>query len=108
MDYQSDVEDIENIQVNPSDLVKTIEMIVPNPSKIEITGKTSHSEAMEVEEEDSETSNRYKTKLEKQLVEVGNSKKMKGKSQGPAFEVQEYNFSETQEGSGDKFKSRSD
>ena len=33
---------------------------------------------------------------------------MKGKSQGVAFEVQEYNFSETQEGSSDKFKSISD
>ena len=33
---------------------------------------------------------------------------MKVKSQGPTFEVQEYNFSEAQEGSSDNFKSRSD
>ena len=49
---------------------------------------------MEVEEEESETSKRYKNESEKELVEVG-SKKMKGKFQGPTFEVQEYNFSET-------------
>ena len=51
MDYQSYVEDTENIQVNPSALVKKIVVGVPTPSKIEITGKRTHSKAMEVEEE---------------------------------------------------------
>ena len=69
-------------------------MTVPNPSKIEIACKRIHSETMEVEEEESETSKRYKNESEKELVEVG-SKKMKGKIQGLTFEVQEYNFSET-------------
>ena len=62
---------------------------------------------MEVEEEDSETSKRKRTELKKELVEVG-SKKLKEKVQDPAFEVQEYNFSEAQEGSSDRFKSRND
>ena len=36
------------------------------------------------------------------------SKKWKGKFKGPAFEIQEYEFSEVQETSSDKFKSITD
>ena len=53
MDYQSYVENTKNIQVNLAILVKIIAMRVLTPSKIEITSKRIHSEAMEVEEEDS-------------------------------------------------------
>ena len=82
-------------------------MIVETPRIMKITSKRSFAEAMEVEEEDSKASKRKKTESEKDLVEVG-SKKMKEKFQGSAFEVQEYNFSETREGSSDKLNSRSD
>ena len=99
--------DIENIQVNPFSLEKTVAMIGPTPRKIEITSKRSQSEAMEVEEEDSEESKRYKTKSKNELVEVW-SNKMKEKSQGPDLEVQEYIFLETREGSCYNFKSMSD
>ena len=53
MDYQSNMKDARNLQANPSAIVKTITLIVPNPSKMEITGKRSFTEAMVVEEEDS-------------------------------------------------------
>ena len=44
------------------------------------------------------------------MVEVDEfeNKKEKGKFKGPAFEIQEYEFSEVQEASSDKFKSKAD
>ena len=56
--------------MNPFSLEKTVAMIGPTPRKIEITSKRSQSEAMEVEEEDSEESKRYKNKSKNELVEV--------------------------------------
>ena len=42
-----------NLQENPSSIVKTTTMIVPTPRKIEIVGKISFEEAIEVAKEDS-------------------------------------------------------
>ena len=48
-----------------------------------------------------------KNELEGELVEA-ESKKKKEKVKGPAFEIQEYDFSERQERPNNKFKSRND
>ena len=53
MDYQSNVENLGGLQENPSATMKATTMIVPNLSKIEIDGKRSFLEAMQVKEEDS-------------------------------------------------------
>ena len=58
MYYQSDVNNLGSLQENPFAIVKKTTMIVPTPSKIEVTGKRSHLEIMEVEEQGSETSKR--------------------------------------------------
>ena len=71
-------------------------MIAPTLRKVKNTGKRTHSEAMETEEEEnSETSKRQKTEYEGKLVEVNeaDNKKGKGKVKGLAFEIQEYGFS---------------
>ena len=72
------MEDSGNLQENPSAIIKIAAMILPTPSKIEITGKRSFSEVIELEEEYSEAKKRWKIELEKGLVEVG-SNKMKEK-----------------------------
>ena len=53
MEYQSYVEDLESLQENPLAKMKSTTMIIPTPSKIEIIGKRSFSEVVEVEDEDS-------------------------------------------------------
>ena len=54
------------------------------------------------------TSKRQKIEVEGELVEVPNTegKKKQMKVKGPAFEVKEYDFFETNEGSTDQFKTR--
>ena len=42
-DYESDMEDIETLQVNPSSIVKSKTMLITTPSKVEITCKGTHS-----------------------------------------------------------------
>ena len=97
------MEDSRNLQENPSAIIKIAAMILPTPSKIEITSKNFFPKVNEIEEEDSEATERQKIETEKGLVEVG-SKKMKDKIQGPAFEIQESSFLETQEeGKGKRF-----
>ena len=86
MYYQKDVEDLERLQENPSTKMKSTTMIIPTPSKIEITGKRSFSEIVEIENEDSEVKKRQNMDSEREMVEVG-GKKMKEKDQGPVFQI---------------------
>ena len=76
MDHQSDMEDWGGLQANPSATMKTKTMIIPTPSKIEITGKRRFLGFIEVKEEDSQASKRQKIDSGTYMVEVG-SKKMK-------------------------------
>ena len=48
-----------------------------------------------------------KTKLEGEIVEA-EGKENKEKFKGPAFEIQEYDFSEVHEASSDRFRSTTD
>ena len=52
MEYQSSVESSERLQLNPSHLMKSSSMLVPTPSKVEITNKRSFLEEIEIEDED--------------------------------------------------------
>ena len=86
--------------------MKSAAMLVPTPSKAEITGKIIFSEIIEIEDEE-----RYFSKRPKlDLVESKDKKiKEKGKIQGPAIQIQEYIFVEAQEAiSSDKYQSRND
>ena len=60
MEYQSNVEYSEILQENPSTKMKLTTMIIPSPRKIEISGKRSFSEFIEVEDEDSKVEKRPK------------------------------------------------
>ena len=48
MEYQHEVESLESLQENPSAIIKSAAMIIPNPSKIEITRKQSFSEEIDI------------------------------------------------------------
>ena len=50
MEYQLDVENSESLQENPFAKMKSASMLIPTPSKIEITGKRIFSEIVEVED----------------------------------------------------------
>ena len=84
MDYRSDMDDRETLKVNPYAIVKSTTMIIPTPSKVEITGKRSHSEVVKVEDEDSEAHKRKKTESEGEVFE-DESKKKKEKGQIPSL-----------------------
>ena len=56
--------------------MKSATMIIPTPSKIEITSKRSFSEIVEVEDEDLEVEKMPNIDSQKGMVEIG-SKKMK-------------------------------
>ena len=43
MEYQPKVESLENLQENPFAIMKSTTMIIPIPSKVDITGKRSFS-----------------------------------------------------------------
>ena len=105
------MKDTQVLQENPLSIIKSTEAITPILSKVEMSGKRTHSKAMEIEEEENlETSKRQNTESEGQLVEVieASNKKGKGKVKGPSFEIQEYEFSEVSEESSEKLKSKSD
>ena len=50
--------------------MKSTKMIIPTPSKIEITGKRSFLEVVEVEDEDSEVEKTTKIDLEKKWLKL--------------------------------------
>ena len=60
MEYQPSVESSESLQVNTSSLMKYVAMIIPTPSKVEITGKIIFSKTIEIEYEDQESAKRQK------------------------------------------------
>ena len=84
MEYHLDAENSESLQENPFSRVKSTSMIIQTPSKVEIIGKRSFSEVVEVEDEDSEAYKIPKIDLKKEMVEVG-SKNMKEKNPRPRF-----------------------
>ena len=53
MDYQTNMKDLEDLQENPSGIMKSTTIIIPTPRKVEIEGKRTHLEAIETEEENS-------------------------------------------------------
>ena len=46
--------------MNPPVILKSTTMIIPTTSKVDITGKRTHSKATEIEEKDSEAPKRQK------------------------------------------------
>ena len=46
MDYPTQMKDTEVSQKNPLAIIKEI-VVTPNPRKVEVTGKRTHSEAMD-------------------------------------------------------------
>ena len=54
IEYKLDVENSESLQENPSSTMKSAVMIIPTPSKNDITDKKSFLEIVEIEDEDSE------------------------------------------------------
>ena len=46
MDYPTQMKDTEVSQENPLAIIKSI-VVTPNPSKVEVIGKRTHSEAMD-------------------------------------------------------------
>ena len=47
MDYQTQMKDTEALQENTLAIMKSTTIIIPTPSKVEMAGKRTHSEAME-------------------------------------------------------------
>ena len=90
--------------------MKSVAMIIPTPSKAEITGKRNFSETIEIENEEQEATKRPRVDSDKEMIEVENKKiKEKEKSQGLVFQIQECNFAKVQEvGSSDRYKSIND
>ena len=64
MDYQIEMNNVDALQENPYSLMKSTTIIILTPRKVEMDGKRAHSEAMEIEEEDSET--RKRKRIEKE------------------------------------------
>ena len=60
MDYQIEMKDAEALRENPSAIVKSTTIIIPTPSKVEMVGRRTHSEAMETKEEDSKPPKRQR------------------------------------------------
>ena len=52
IDYSTQVKDTEVSQQNPLAIIKATEVVTPNPSKLEVTSKRTHSDVMETEEEE--------------------------------------------------------
>ena len=52
MEYQKQEKDAVVLQENTLAIIKSTALITPTPSKVEILGKRTHSEAMETEEEE--------------------------------------------------------
>ena len=110
MEYKPSAKSSESLQLNPSSLMKYVVMLVPTPSKYEITSKRIFSEIVEIEDEDQDSTKKPSLDSGKELVESKeNNMKEKGKVQSPILQIQEYTFVEAQEvGSSDKYKSRND
>ena len=60
MEYQPSVESSESLQANPSSTMKSASMIILTHSKVEIIGKTSFSETIEIEDEDQDVVKRLR------------------------------------------------
>ena len=79
MENQKQMKDANDLQENPLAIMKSIVVIIPTPSRLEMAGERTHSEAIETEqEENSETSKGQRTGSEGELVkvtEVENTKK---------------------------------
>ena len=111
MEYQIQIKYAEVLQENPLAIIKSTEVINPTPSQVEMIGKRTHLEAMEIEEEEnSESSKSKNTKSEGESVEVSEDENNKGKMKvkGPSFELQEYEFLKVLETFSDKFRSKTD
>ena len=74
IEYQSSVESSENLQSNPSASRKFASMLVPTPSKDEITSKRSFSETIQIEDEYQDSTKIPRVDSSKEVVEVEDNK----------------------------------
>ena len=90
------MESVEGSPENPLALVKAREVVTPITANSQVIGQRNFLDAMETEEEgSSETTKQQNIEVEGELVEVvrTETKKKQVKIKGPAFEMQQYEFS---------------
>ena len=91
MEYHPEVDISESMQANPFDIMNSTTMIIPTPSKVEITDMRSFSQENEIKDEDSKVGKRLKVDSDREMIEF-EGKKIKKKVQSLDFQIHEYSF----------------